>query len=253
MKKNINFVKAAVVVAFLMAGVTANAQRTVYLWPGDFRVGLNVCVDHALQGFDVKAPTGYTVEKNMPALAQPGVGLYYGMEKDVSGNFAFGFESTASLQLLSSSATIKNVAGNSFDYSFSATGINVYEGIYLSYFLTDELALNGGVGLDESLWFNGKAEASPADGAPGCQFGDGMMVGMGVALGAQAGITYYFNDSFFVKANLNFATSPFYGSGTISDMMGDDWSDVWGNNSNLTVNPGESIRLGLSTTIGVKW
>ena len=245
--------KVAAVAACLTAGVSANAQTTFILWPGDYRIGLNAGVDHSLQGFEVKTPTGFTLEKNTPALVQPKFGLYYGMENDLSGAFAFGFEATADLQMLSSSATIKNPAGSTFDYSFSATGISIYEGIYLAYYLTDELALTGGVGLDENLWLNGKYEVAPTAGAPGCQFGDGMMMGMGVGIGVQAGITYYLNESFYVKGNMSFASAPFYGSGTIGDIIDDNLGDVWGSSSDLTVNPGESPRLGLSATIGLRW
>lgn len=255
MNKQINLKRmagAAALALCLMAGNGAKAQ-TIILWPGDFRLGLHAGAEHALQGFDIKAPSGFTVEKNTPALAQPKVGIYYGMEQELSGNFAFGFDVTFDLQMLSSSATIKNSANQSFDYTFNATGVNIYEGIYLAYFLTDELELTGGVGIDESMWFNGKSTASPAEGAPACQFGDGMMLGMNFGIGANAGVTYYLNESFYIKGNLHFASAPFYGSGTISDMMGDDWGDVWGNSSSLTVTPGESARLGLTATIGFKW
>ena len=243
---------AIVLAAIMTASGSAKAQ-TLYLWSGDYRIGLHAGADHALQGFNLKAPTGFTVEKNTPALAQPKGGLYFGMEKDLSGYFAFGFETTIDIQMLSASATIKNAANKSFDYSFTAKGADIYEGIYLAYYLTDELALGGGVGIAENVWWGAKGEASPAEGAPNCQFGDGMVMGVNMGIGANVGVTYYLNESFYVKGNLHYSSAPFYGSSTMSDMMGDDWSSVWGDASSLTVTPNTGARLGLSATIGLKW
>ncbi len=246
------FAGAAALAALLAVGGSVNAQ-TIYFWSGDYRVGLHLGADHSLQAFNVKAPMGFTVENVTPALAQPKFGIYYGMEKDLSGYFAFGFEASADLHMLSSLAMVKNTAGTSFDYSFSTTGFSIYEGVYLAYFLTDEFELTGGVGIDEGAWFNGKSKVDPAAGAPGVQFGDGMMMGINIGVGANVGVTYYLSESFYVKGNLHFASAPLYGSSTISSMMGDDWSDVWSDGSSLIVNPDGSIRLGLMATIGLKW
>ena len=241
--------------ALLLSGaVTAAQAQTFILWTGDFRLGLTAGLGHHFEPFAVKVPAGYILDGDATtALLTPSIGLYSGMEKDLSRNLSFGFDAHVDYSRPATSFTLKNSGGTSFDYSFSASRIGVEEGLYFAYHLTDNLQGTLGAGIYGSILFGVTATDEPGGSAPSASTDDdsGFGVSMGFGLGAvvSAGVTYYFNDVFFVKGNIDMQTAPFFSSYDLDEEFGSGY----GSSSNVRASVNSGVQLALTATIGFKW
>lgn len=243
------------ILLFLLAGTTAQSQF-FYIWKGDFRLGLTAGVNHHFRAFDVKVPHPLSItDEASPNFLQPEIGLYYGMEKEISRDWHFGFDTRLNLHKNASSFTVKDLASSSsYDFSVKNTAVKAFEGIYFAYWLSREMQFTFGGGLAIDAYFGGSAEATPAAGAPECQFGDSDFFNFGFGFGAaiEAGVTYYLNDTFFLKGDLVFRTAPFLSTAKMNeDFWGDD--NPWRDDSRIQVSDPGSASLALMATIGFKW
>lgn len=240
---------------FLLAGTTSQAQF-FFLWKGDFRLGLTAGLNHHFSAFDVAAPPTLGIIKDpSPALLQPEVGLFFGMEKEINRSWAFGFDTRLNLHKNASSVTVRQLAtAKDYELDLSNTALKATEGIYFAYSLSREMQFTFGAGLTIDAYFGGSATAEPAEGAPECQFGDmdAFNFGFGFAGAFTAGVTYYLNDTFFIKGDLAFRTAPFFSTAKMDE---DFWgsSNPWRDGDKVQVSAPGSANLALLATIGFKW
>ena len=122
-----------------------------------------------------------------------------------------------------------------------------------AYSLSREMQFTFGAGLTIDAYFGGSATAEPAEGAPECQFGDmdAFNFGFGFAGAFTAGVTYYLNDTFFIKGDLAFRTAPFFSTAKMDE---DFWgsSNPWRDGDKVQVSAPGSANLALLATIGFK-
>lgn len=239
---------------FLLAMVTMQTAKAQFFmfWDGDARLGITAGLGHNFTPFPLQVPTGYTLDgKATTPLITPSIGLYSGMEKEISRDLSFGFDGKLFHNKLITKATLKDAAGTAYDYKFSSHNIGITENIYLAYEIMDETQVNIGIGLFERFMIGGKAESqSTAATAPDCGFGEMSPFAFDFGLDISAGLTYYLGDAFFVKGSID-ALIPFYSSSKFFD----DFDDVWGysTNSSLIASLDNGFDLGLNVAIGFKW
>jgi len=242
----------------LLAGLSSASQAQMYarysrFWDGDNRMGIVAGVGHGFKPFTVQVPTGYKLDGSAStAIITPSIGIYWGMEKNLSRTLSFGFEGELSYRPLSTSATVRSVLGQTCDYSFSSNAFNGNERLYFAFKINRDMQWTIGAGLYENIFFSGKASGGDGTTFPLADF---TAAGIGFSLGAivSGGITYYFNDIFFMKGNLDVLTPSFYTSEKFSKEFGESIGSGSSSSGPVLATVTSGFTLGLSVTIGFKW
>lgn len=240
----------------------ASAQYLVF-WDGDMRFGLSagVSIPFATQP-QIICGDGWTTSTSVVdnsyhhATINPSFKLFYGMEKELGGDFAFGFQGWLGLVKNRWEVGIRNNGSkNVTTYNIKSSTVDVNEGIYLAYYLTDDFSLSLGGGLSEYIDFKGKAssvtcnaagnELSSSDNASSASSPFDLGFGFMLSLGA----TYNLSESFYVGATAIYQKSIF-GSSTFNF---DDtfFMDKLGNDAYYSNAPVNAVQV--LATIGFRW
>lgn len=228
----------------------ANAQFFLF-WNGDYRLGFTAGVGHNFTAFDVSAPNGYSLSGDVSqSIVTPSVGLYWGMEKELSRSTCFGFDGSIVYNYHSSSFMLKDMMGNRYDYSFCSHGITGKEGLYFAFDINRETQFNIGAGFYERIMLGCKATETPSSSsAPQCTEGLWAKPGFSVGALVSTGLTYYINDIVFVKGNVE-ALIPIFSSSSMTK----DWSsNISSGSGELDVTPNTGFELAISGCIGFRW
>ena len=240
----------------------ASAQYLVF-WDGDMRFGLSagVSLPFSTQPTFIcedswGVNTSVVDDSYHHAAISPSFKLFYGMEKELSGDFAFGFQGWLGMVKNSWEVGIRdNSSKNVTTYSVKSSTVDVNEGIYLAYYLTDDFSLSLGGGLSEYIDFKGKAssitcdatgkELSSSENASSASSPFDLGLGFMLSLGA----TYNLSESFYVGATAIYQKSIF-GSSTFNF---DDtfFMDKLGNDAYYSNAPINAVQV--LATIGFRW
>lgn len=242
----------------------ASAQYLVF-WDGDMRLGFSAGASVSLlskpniicESDWYQSTTTSVVEgsyRHTPVC--PAFKLFYGMEKELSGNFSFGFQGWIGLVKNSWEVGIlHNDSKNVTTYTVASNTVDVNEGIYLAYYLTDDFSLSLGAGLSEYIDFGSKGSSVTCDPAGNQLSSADNVIGatapfdLGFGFMLSLGATYNLSESFYVGANAIYQKS-IIGSGTMAD--GDTFfMNKLGNDAYYSNPPLNSLQL--LATIGFRW
>lgn len=242
----------------------ASAQYLVF-WDGDMRFGISAGISTSLSsqpnivcGSDwYDNPATSVVEGSYHhTLICPAFKIFYGMEKELSGSFAFGFQGWLGLVKNSWEVGIlDNSSKNVTTYSVASNTVDVNEGIYLSYYLNDDFSLSLGAGLSEYIDFGSKGSSVTCNAA-GTQIAaldnavnNTSPFDLGFGFMLSLGATYNLSESFYIGGTALYQKSIF-GSSTFND--GDTFfMNRLGNDAYYSNPPLNALQL--LATIGFRW
>ena len=238
----------------LTAGTNINLSRSVFLWPD-----VNCKLTEVQGSF-----------KDRPAIVY---GIYLGHEHDVgqSGKLRLGIDGSIGNAMEYWKVDFKNDTNASItSIKNTLTSIYINEGVYLSYLLTDRIAINGGIDFYEALILpnfmqissvdkNGGTIESPlyAETMPDPSedpkkiIKDAIELNFKVSARLKVGATYNINSLLFVSANAYY-TVPVYL--TLTDSEFKIAGDIYGMSQMGVVGKYRSYiqNLGIMFTFGFK-
>lgn len=253
---------AAVLLTAMSIG-KVSAQFLMF-WDGDKRFGVSAGISMPIESmptFVCKSNWGSPALKMVDgslhhSMVVPSFKLYTGMEKDLDGNFAFGFQGWIGLTKNKWNVDFENPDTKDVTtFTVASSTLDVNEGVYLAYYVTDGLSVTFGAGISEYMDFRGST-SSVTRNAAGIQTGSvdniestGSPFDMGMGYMLNAGATYNLTDAFYVGGNLLYQKS-FFGSGTFSE--GETFfMNSLGQGVYYSSSPLNSIQL--LATIGLRW
>ena len=238
----------------LTAGTNINLSRSVFLWPD-----VNCKLTEVQGSF-----------KDRPAIVY---GIYLGHEHDVgqTGKLRLGIDGSIGNAMEYWKVDFKNDTNASItSIKNTLTSIYINEGVYLSYLLTDKIAINGGIDFYEALILpnfmqissvdkNGGTIESPlyAETMPDPSedpkkiIKDAIELNFKVSARLKVGATYNINSLLFVSANAYY-TVPVYL--TLTDSEFKIAGDIYGMSQMGVVGKYRSYiqNLGIMFTFGFK-
>lgn len=258
--------KKTLFVAALLISLTvgkASAQFFMF-WDGDMRFGLSAGLSMPMASmptFKCSAGWGEATMKMVDGSYHhnglaPSFKLYSGMEKELSGDIAFGFQAWIGLSKNKWNVDFENQSTKDVTtFKVNSSVLDVCEGLYLAYYLTDELSITAGAGISEYMNFHGNASSITCNSS-GTQIASVDKIessnapfSLGVGYMVNLGTTYNLSDAFFVGANLMYQSSFF--STSSFDENDTFFMNSLGQGVYYSDAPVNSLQL--VATIGFRW
>ena len=219
-------------------GKVCSQSLTIFIWDGDRRFGISGGLAIPMAKTPIfKTDNSITFdEKSFSRYMAPSFGLFGGMEKDVSGNFRFGFQGWIAYSPNKWKADFlqtTNSGINTISYDYTSKRVNITEDVYVAKANCKTINAQGVVYETNDNYFH-------ASGAP-----------FSIYLGADAtaGVTYYLGEAFYVSFHAGYTYVAF------------DFSSVNASDSFFMDNLGNGIKMSETipslvtglVTIGFKW
>ena len=223
------FVSIAIIFAAATNCLHSQTYDT-YLYESDFRIGVTVGANMNLQRSVLIWPDINCklteVKESFKEKINPMYGIYLGYEKQLQNNrLRLGVDGNICYHTDTWTVDFINDTNDGITtIKHQTTTISIDEGMYLAFLINDQLAVNAGLSIYESLLFpeitffssvdkNGQSVDSPLldeildpkTGKPKEIFKFGVKVGASLRVGA----TYHFNDLIFLSGNIHYSV-PFY-------------------------------------------
>ncbi|MBR1834876.1 MAG: hypothetical protein IJ785_05165 [Bacteroidales bacterium] len=206
-----------VLLAIMGIGKVCAQGVTLFIWDGDQRFGISGGIAVPM-GKDPIFSTDKSIAFNEKSFARhmaPSFGIFSGREKDVSGDFRFGFQVWATYTPNKWTADFTRATQSGMyntKYDYNSKQINANEDVYLAYYIQPEkLSVSLGIGIAEGVTFGSKASCLTTD-AHGTTVetidntfkNGGAPFSMYLGANATAGVTYYLGDAFFVSLHAKY-------------------------------------------------
>lgn len=253
--------KKILFVAALLISLTVGKASAQFLmfWDGDMRFGLSAGLSlpmASMPSFECSETMKMVDGSYHHNWLAPSFKLYSGMEKELSGDIAFGFQAWLGLTKNKWNVDFENQSTKDVTtFKVNSSVLDVCEGIYLAYYLTDELSITAGAGIAEYINFHGNASSITCNSS-GTQIASVDKIesssspfSLGVGYMVNLGTTYNLSDVFFVGANLMYQSS-FFSLGSLGE------NDVFFMNSlgqGVYYSDAPVNSLQLFATIGFRW
>ena len=243
-------------------GKVCSQGLTIFVWDGDQRFGISGGLAIPMAKTPIfKTDNSITFdEKSFSRYMAPSFGLFGGMEKDVSGNFRFGFQGWIAYSPNKWKADFlqtTNSGINTISYDYTSKRVNITEDVYVAYYiLPEKLSVSLGVGIAEGVTFGSKANCKTIN-AQGVVYetndnyfhASGAPFSIYLGADATAGVTYYPGEAFYVSFHAGYTYVAF------------DFSSVNASDSFFMDNLGNGIKMSETipslvtglVTVGFKW
>lgn len=258
--------KAVILLAVVITTLftTLNAQTYyLYLWKGDYRMGLSAGGSYGINGTMQFIPQQYSslteVEGSFKRGLSPIISLYFGRERKLnSDNLHFGFDGSFGYSADRWSVEFKDTNNNITTAKVKSPNIRFEEGVYMSYLPNPQIAINAGGYIYENFILSSseKFETVDEDGdeAPNPieEFSDDDFVSSGFGFGVmfKVGMTYYFNETFFAAVNAQYSL-PLLSSATFFGEESDT-NPSWGDGVEY-IQKNKLSNIGIVFTIGFRF
>ena len=259
MRKNV-----LLLAVFALFATTLSAQTYyLYLWKGDYRLGLSAGASYGLNNTLYFIPQQYSslkvVDGSIKRKVSPIVSFYFGKERKLnSDNLHFGIDGAASYYRDGYSIEFQDTNMNITTVKIKSPNISVEEGVYLSYYPNQQFALTLGgyiyeyFTLGSSVSFNtvdkdGEEALNPIEKFGNDEFG---LTGFGLGVQLKLGMTYYFNETFFASAHARYSL-PLLSSASIFG-ENEGTNPKWGEGVDF-YQKGKMSSLGIIFTIGFRF
>lgn len=189
---------------------TFNSRAQYIVWDGDFMIGLSA---GALMPINAPKPTllptDNAVDGSFKRTVSPIFAFYYGMERSVQGRFCMGFNADASFSRERAAADFLDSATITSIHQ-KTNVIEVAEEFFVSYYVTEKIPIQLGVGISESIIFGRAQKRDIYDLSRNLQtegsydYTGNFSLGGALSLQASVGVSYLITDAFFISLRLKY-------------------------------------------------